>query len=120
MDDFGSGESSLNMLTTIPVDVLKFDRAFLISSTNRDDIQHAIVALKIKDEKYNLDGVYLSDPTDDNPQITSIREVNHYHGVLFRLKDTPLKEDYKDLSNELTQFKDSINNSIKNLKRYSE
>ncbi len=36
MDDFGSGESSLNMLTTIPVDVLKFDRAFLLSSTAED------------------------------------------------------------------------------------
>ena len=36
MDDFGSGESSLNMLTSIPVDVLKFDRAFLLSSTNDD------------------------------------------------------------------------------------
>ena len=34
MDDFGSGESSLNMLTSIPVDVLKFDREFLSSSTN--------------------------------------------------------------------------------------
>lgn len=32
MDDFGSGESSLNMLTKIPVDVLKFDRTFLYSS----------------------------------------------------------------------------------------
>ena len=72
------------------------DATFLISSTYRDDFQHAIVALKIKDEKYNLDGVYLSDPTDDNPQFTSIREVNHYHGILFRLKDTPLKDDYKD------------------------
>ena len=72
------------------------DATFLISSKYRDDFQHAIVALKIKDEKYNLDGVYLSDPTDDNPQFTSIREVNHYHGILFRLKDTPLKDDYKD------------------------
>ena len=36
MDDFGSGESSLNMLTKIPVDVLKFDREFLDSSTNND------------------------------------------------------------------------------------
>ncbi len=36
MDDFGSGESSLNMLTTIPVDVLKFDRLFLLSSMNED------------------------------------------------------------------------------------
>ncbi len=36
MDDFGSGESSLNMLTKIPVDVLKFDRYFLLSSTNEN------------------------------------------------------------------------------------
>ena len=36
MDDFGTGESSLNMLTKIPVDVLKFDREFLLSSTNED------------------------------------------------------------------------------------
>lgn len=36
MDDFGSGESSLNMLTKVPVDVLKFDRDFLLSSTNED------------------------------------------------------------------------------------
>ena len=36
MDDFGSGESSLNMLTSIPVDVLKFDRVFLQSSMNED------------------------------------------------------------------------------------
>mgnify|MGYP002855472708 FL=1 len=34
MDDFGSGESSLNMLTQVPVDVLKFDREFLLTSTN--------------------------------------------------------------------------------------
>ncbi|MCR5605705.1 MAG: EAL domain-containing protein, partial [Treponema sp.] len=29
MDDFGSGESSLNMLSEIPVDVIKFDKRFL-------------------------------------------------------------------------------------------
>lgn len=36
IDDFGSGESSLNMLTKIPVDVLKFDKEFLSSSTNEN------------------------------------------------------------------------------------
>jgi len=35
MDDFGSGESSLNMLTKVPIDVIKFDRGFLLSSTNK-------------------------------------------------------------------------------------
>ena len=29
MDDFGSGYSSLNMLTTIPIDVLKMDMQFV-------------------------------------------------------------------------------------------
>ena len=34
MDDFGTGESSLSMLTQVPIDVLKFDRSFLLSATN--------------------------------------------------------------------------------------
>lgn len=38
MDDFGKGESSLNMLTQIPVDILKFDRDFLQSSTSSSGI----------------------------------------------------------------------------------
>ena len=29
MDDFGSGYSSLNMLSSMPIDVLKMDRAFI-------------------------------------------------------------------------------------------
>ena len=36
MDDFGTGESSLSMLTKVPVDVLKFDREFLVSSTDEN------------------------------------------------------------------------------------
>ncbi|MBQ9206931.1 MAG: GGDEF domain-containing protein [Treponema sp.] len=36
MDDFGSGESSLNMLSTIPVNVLKFDRSFLFASDAKE------------------------------------------------------------------------------------
>ena len=38
MDDFGSGYSSLNMLTTLPIDALKLDRAFIndIAAGNKE------------------------------------------------------------------------------------
>ncbi len=36
MDDFGSGESSLNMLSSIPVNILKFDRSFLFASDSKE------------------------------------------------------------------------------------
>ena len=36
MDDFGAGESSLNMLSTIPVNILKFDRSFLFANNSEN------------------------------------------------------------------------------------
>jgi len=37
MDDFGTGESSLNLITKVPVDTLKFDRSFLTDYKGKDD-----------------------------------------------------------------------------------
>lgn len=45
MDDFGSGESSLNMLTSIPVDILKFDQNFLKNASNFDNSKQLISSL---------------------------------------------------------------------------
>ena len=41
MDDFGSGYSSLNMISSIPIDVLKMDRGFL------RDIEHSKKAMQL-------------------------------------------------------------------------
>ena len=48
MDDFGSGYSSLNMLTSMPLDALKMDKAFIrnIKSGNRE-MELVMLVLKI-------------------------------------------------------------------------
>lgn len=34
MDDFGAGYSSLNLLMSLPIDVLKLDKEFLLEGTS--------------------------------------------------------------------------------------
>ena len=51
MDDFGSGYSSLNMLATIPIDVLKMDMAF-IRNMESDDKSLRLVRLVIDIAKF--------------------------------------------------------------------
>lgn len=43
MDDFGSGYSSLNLLSTLPIDTLKLDKVFL-SSNNLSNNQKIIIS----------------------------------------------------------------------------
>jgi diguanylate cyclase (GGDEF)-like protein len=42
MDDFGKGYSSLNMLSELPIDVIKLDRDFLRNSNNNEKQKHVI------------------------------------------------------------------------------
>lgn len=45
MDDFGSGESSLNMLSNLPIDVVKFDQKFLKSENSFEKTANIISTL---------------------------------------------------------------------------
>ena len=51
MDDFGSGYSSLNMLTTIPIDALKMDMKF-IRNMQKDDKSMKLVELVLDIAKF--------------------------------------------------------------------
>ena len=51
MDDFGSGYSSLNMLASIPIDVLKMDMAF-IRNMETDEKSLRLVRLVIDIAKF--------------------------------------------------------------------
>lgn len=45
MDDFGSGYSSLNMLSLMPVDVLKMDRAFIRNIENNEKDEQLVALI---------------------------------------------------------------------------
>ena len=51
MDDFGSGYSSLNMLSSMPIDVLKMDMAF-IRNIERNERDFHLVELIIDIARY--------------------------------------------------------------------
>ena len=79
MDDFGSGESSLNMLTQIPVDVLKFDREFLLSSMNEDGVMEKKSAKFIEsliDLSRNLDKKTVFEGVETQKQRDFLRSIN--------------------------------------------
>ena len=58
MDDFGSGESSLNMLSTIPIDVVKFDQNFLRNNSSLEESSDFITSLVDLGKKLNKKTVF--------------------------------------------------------------
>ena len=51
MDDFGAGYSSLNMITTVPVDVLKIDMSF-VRNMEKDECNLKLVKIIIEIAKF--------------------------------------------------------------------
>ena len=73
MDDFGSGYSSLNMLTTIPIDVLKLDMQF-IRNMLLDETSHKLVELVMDIAKY-LEVPVVAEGVEEEPQLNALKEM---------------------------------------------
>lgn len=90
MDDFGSGESSLNMLNTIPVDVLKFDQMFLSPDNYTEKTSGIITKLvelgKQLDKKTVFEGVETKEQIDFLKSIQCDQVQGYYYS-------RPLKEE---------------------------
>lgn len=73
MDDFGSGYSSLNMLTTIPIDVLKLDMKF-VRNMHKDEKSLKLVELIIDIARFF--GVPLvAEGVEDEAQFKTLKEM---------------------------------------------
>ena len=73
MDDFGSGYSSLNMLTSIPIDVLKVDMVF-VRNMNKDEKSMKIVELVLDIAKF-LGVPAIAEGVEDESQLNKLKEM---------------------------------------------
>ena len=73
MDDFGSGYSSLNMITEIPIDVLKMDMQF-IRNMGKDEKSLKLVELVIEIADY-LDVPVVAEGVEDEVQVKQLRDM---------------------------------------------
>jgi EAL domain-containing protein (putative c-di-GMP-specific phosphodiesterase class I) len=73
MDDFGSGYSSLNMITTIPIDVLKMDMKF-IRNMNKDEKSLKLVELVVDIAKF-LGVPVVAEGVEDEVQLNTLKEM---------------------------------------------
>ena len=73
MDDFGSGYSSLNMITTIPIDVLKMDMKF-IRNMLKDEKSLKLVGLVMDIAKF-LNVPVVAEGVEDEKQLITLKDI---------------------------------------------
>lgn len=73
MDDFGSGYSSLNLLSEIPLDIIKLDRCFLHSNELRE--KEKVIITSIIGMVKNLDMISLCEGVETENQSDFLKEI---------------------------------------------
>ena len=73
LDDFGSGYSSLNMITTIPFDVLKMDMSF-IRNMNKDEKSLKLIEIIIGIAKF-LDVPVVAEGVEEESQVETLKKM---------------------------------------------
>ncbi len=91
MDDFGSGYSSLNMITTIPIDVLKMDMKF-IRDMNKGEKNRKMVEMVVEIAKF-LDVGVVAEGVEEENQLVTLKDMgcDVIQGYYFS-KPVPAKE----------------------------
>lgn len=75
LDDFGAGSSSLNMLKELPVEVLKMDRLFFLSSANSSDRRNEAVIASVVAMARGLGMKIIAEGIENPAQIDFLRRI---------------------------------------------
>jgi EAL domain-containing protein (putative c-di-GMP-specific phosphodiesterase class I) len=82
MDDFGSGYSSLNMMATLPIDVLKMDMRF-IQNIEQDEKAFRLIELILDIAKY-LNVPVVAEGVETDAQMDFLRQAHCEEAQGFR------------------------------------
>ena len=74
---------------------VSYDNGFTVEEKPIDLSGHARLIVDIKDPKYNVDGIYVTDPTWDN-----FLEADYYNHALMSFDKTSMEKRYFKLTNE--------------------
>ena len=101
MDDFGSGYSSLNMITTLPIDVLKLDMKF-VRNMEKDEKSMKLVDLIIDIAKF-LNVPVVAEGVETQSQLDTLKKMgcNVIQGYYFS-KPVPAEEFEKFIEKEIS------------------
>lgn len=83
LDDFGVGHSSLSALRALPLDLMKVDRSFLVSS--RDDTRAEAIARMVIDLGRLLNVGVIAEGIETEEQLQLLREIGCPMGQGFLL-----------------------------------
>jgi EAL domain-containing protein (putative c-di-GMP-specific phosphodiesterase class I)/GGDEF domain-containing protein len=83
MDDFGSGESSLNMLSSIPIDVIKFDQMFLRAGKITDTTKGFITKLVELGKQLNKTILFEGAETKEQVDFLKLTDCDEVQGYYY-------------------------------------
>lgn len=83
LDDFGAGYSSISYLQTLPIDIVKFDRAFLLNLRSQSRPQEMLRACRNLADACGLESVVEGIETKEHTRLLDGIGFDYYQGYLF-------------------------------------
>jgi len=101
LDDFGTGHSSLGLLRTCPVDILKVDRSFVSDITARSE--QAVIASALIDIAGGLDLMAVAEGVETAEQADRLYALGYRYAQGYHFARPMLPADLLSLTSALTE-----------------